>query len=851
MAYKLLDIKLTPGSLNLAAPGDQIPETDCLDLTGWWQSSAGQLLQGQGYQNLSAYHPGISLDSICQVGNRIYYGGSGNLYQVGRNSEAALTGSYDGLPLGMISFQGYLWVINKSLQSKDDGTTLSAWTPPAPAAPTVTNPGLTSAAIPISECDPDPTTQLPSGPYTHINVFTPTGPTGGVDNVLAGGAITISGNISTIYNHTWTVETVHYGSKLPDGTNAGQSLVVVLGSLSKDALPSPIPAGGPNAGSFTYANPGVVPGSHVYYITWQYADLGESNPSPPVTFKVPSNGSKITISIASLTPPAGTTGWNVYRQSPAMSWPYVVNAKIIPIATTSYDDFGDAIHSQDDTFLTDDLGKQLEFNHDQAPKASVMANQVYNGRIVVANGAVTVGAVTTQYPNRIWYTPSLQPGFFRGSQNPNGGDWVDVGTDRGDAILYIAVKPQQLIVYRQKSIWRILYDFEDINSRIEAVVPELGVVGPRAVACSSQGDYFRAPEGIYKFNGDWAAKVSRRLDPVFVGTPSENFAVESPGASADCALGLHAGRLWVSYTYQGSFGNGSSFVYDTASDRWFDKVVGFDCFLDVGYALLGSGGVLGRVVQLETGYADAASGTILTYQSAYQDCGLPDHEKTFADLIIHHNTQGQTFTFPIRTNRKASAADAFALDATINSTALTRTIIPLVYPAAYSVTALRGQPIRARTLSVRLIGTGPSVAPPVTIQAPILLHYYIEARNGFVYDTDETDHGMPGVVKVVSEVEFDIDARNGPGALQIYSDIPGGSMVARLATPLVIPQTTTRQLVRIVITPTIDGKLLRYVATTTTGFNIYGFRARVTPIGVYVDGSITETWDHRATPVGI
>lgn len=850
MAYKLLDLKLTPGSLNLAAPGDQIPETDCLDLTGWWQGSAGELLQAMGWRNLSIFQAGKAIDSLCQVNGRIYYGGAGFLWQVARGGggDAQLDGGFDGLPLGMISYQGYLFVMNRAHRRKDDGTTYSDWFPLAPAAPTITNPGLTSASIPISECDPDGTTQLPSGPYTHINVFTPSGPTGGVDNVLAGGAITISGNTNPIYNGTWTVETVHYGSK-SGGVNAGQSLVVVLGSLSKDATPSPIGS----SGSFTYANPGVVPGSHIYYITWQYADLGESNPSPPVTFKVPSNGSKITISIAALTPPAGTTGWNVYRQSPAMSWPYVVNAKIIPIATTSYDDFGDAIHSQDDTFLTDDLGKQLEFNHDAPPAATVIANQIYMGRIVVANGSVTVGAVTTQYPNRIWYTPALQPGFFRGSGNPNQGDWVDIGTDRGDAILYIAVKPQQLIIYRQKSIWRLLYDFEDPNSRIEAVVPELGTVGYRSVACSSQGDYFRAPEGIYKFNGDWAAKVSRRLDPVFVGLPNENFAVESPGAQSNCALGLHAGRLWVSYTYQSSLGNGSSFIYDTATDRWFDDIVGVNAFLDTGTAMLG--GTAGYVVQLESGYSDGGSAPPLQYQSAYLDCGLPDHDKTYADLVFKHNTQGITFSFPIRTNKKATAADTILLDATINSTTPTRSIIPLVYPATYSVTALRGQPIRARNLSVRIVGTGTQTTsgPPVVIEAPLLLHYYLEARNGFMFDTDETDHGMPGVVKVVSEVEFDIEALSGPGVLQIYSDIPGGSMAPRLGAGLGVPiaQTTTRQLVRIVISPTIDGKLLRYVATTTTGFNVYGFRSRVTPIGVYVDGSITETWDHRATPVGI
>src|SRR5674476_76843 len=86
-----------------------------------------------------------------------------------------------------------------------------------------------------------------------------------------------------------------------------------------------------------------------------------------------------------------------------------------------------------------------------APPARVIANQTYNGRMVVANSA--------EHPSRIWFSPALQPAFFRGADNPNDGDWVDIGTDKGDEILAMIVHPTMLVIYRSKSIWRHVGDF--------------------------------------------------------------------------------------------------------------------------------------------------------------------------------------------------------------------------------------------------------------------------------------------------------------------------------------------------------------------------------------------------------
>jgi hypothetical protein len=236
----------------------------------------------------------------------------------------------------------------------------------------------------------------------------------------------------------------------------------------------------------------------------------------------------------------------------------------------------------------------------------------------------------------------------------------------------------------------------------------------------------------------------------------------------------------------------------------------------------------------------------VAFQSEYQDCSLPDREKTFADLVISHNTAGQTLTITIRTNKNSGANDSFVLT-TITSSVLTPEVIPLVYPAGYAVVALRGKPIRARNLSVRITGNGQTTTP-IIIDSPMILHYYVEARKGKRFDTSMTDHGTQDA-KIVDQVEIDIDATDGDASLQVSSDIPGGTMATRLGSGQAITASTGRESRRMVLSSPATGKLLRYEVTTTTGQQIYGMRARVLPIGVYLDGTVSDFW--QPTPISI
>jgi hypothetical protein len=569
-------------------------------------------------------------------------------------------------------------------------------------------------------------------------------------------------------------------------------------------------------------------GDYEYYVTFLNGDYFEGNPSPQLAFNLSAgDNNDVTITRPSATS-AEIAYWNVYRHGPGLAAPYKVNLDPIAIATTTFHDDGSVGNSLDNESLIA-RDEVMEADHDAPPAAKVIANKLFNGRIVVANSAA--------HPNRLWYTPALRPNFFRGSDNPQNGDWVDVGDDSGDEILFVAIHPSRAIVYRRKSVWQVVNDFDDDGSRIEPLIPDIGTVGFRAVASSSLGDYFAANDGIYRV-ADGADKRSVKIDPVFSGVTTSTLKVAASYRNK-IAVGINEGRVWVSIPVGPSTTNNYSFIYHVRTDRWYTKSLGISCFTRGQTEFLGGFGE--KVASLEDGVADDGGGVPVRYQSAYQDAGFPDREKTWGDLVLTHQTGGEDLTITVYTNKRQdlTGADAITL-ATINSASLTREVVPLIYPDTYLVAGKRGKPIRSFNISVAISGTGPAQLFGVLIESPIFLHYYVEARKGKTFDTGPTDHGTP-MVKSIDQVEIDLDAPQN-ASLQIQSDLPGSAGLMNRVN-VAISATTGRQVVTLVLPSVVSGKLLRHQVTSDTDFHVYGFRVRSLPIGVYLDGAVGDSWD--------
>jgi len=623
----------------------------------------------------------------------------------------------------------------------------------------------------------------------------------------------------------------------PSVNDLGTAATPLLGSSAAPGV-----NGGSGNKSFPYQD--------AYFVTW-VTTVGETNPSTVTLFTPPNDGALHSFQI--LCPvgstPACVTGWNIYRRVPAYggasldgnTTPYLLNPSPIPYpAQPSYVDTGNSVDNQDDTSLLL-LGTIMQEGMDPPPAARVVANQVYNGRIVVANSIA--------HPNRMWFTNPLQPAFFPGSSDSYDGNWVDIGTDTGDGILAITVRPGFLTIYRQKSIWVHLGDCGSDSAIIEVGVPECGTVGPRAVCSTSASDYFIWVDGVYAFNNDAVSKLSFKVDRIWRGLATENFPQLGPAYLSQCAIGHRNGRLYCSYPNTAGTME-VSLVLELPSSRWFAHPYGWLCYLDTGTAFLGANG---GVSTLESAYVGNASA--LAFESQYHDCGLPDREKTWGDLVLTHNTAGATLSVICRLNKlggtagtAAPAATSFTL-ATFTSTTLTAQIFPLVYPAAavaetsivaYPTAALRGQPIKSFNLAIRIVGQGGTGAPSI-IESPILLHYYVEARLGMTFDSGPTNHGLEGAGRI-DQVEIDCDTSLGTAQLTISSDIPDGVLGGVTAVTQTIQQTTGREIVRWVVTPPIAGRLFRHQMATTVGMQIYGYKVRVVPIGVYVDGSQNDFW---------
>jgi hypothetical protein len=69
-----------------------------------------------------------------------------------------------------------------------------------------------------------------------------------------------------------------------------------------------------------------------------------------------------------------------------------------------------------------------------------------------------------------------------------------------------------------------------------------------------------------------------------------------------------------------------------------------------------------------------------------------------------------------------------------------------------------------------------------------------------------------------------------------------------------IAVSTGREERRIVLTSSVDGRLFRYSlvpAVAGNAFQVYAMRARVLPIGVYLDGTIGDFWQPQPISIGV
>jgi hypothetical protein len=603
-----------------------------------------------------------------------------------------------------------------------------------------------------------------------------------------------------------------------DGTNVNAWGVVppTNAILPGAAIPDP---GGPTAG---------LQGTYQWYWTFYYADGSESNPSPVSLSQMVAGD--IYLLFPTFTTNALIVGRNIYRTGGTLGQAYQVGS-INDLVTFLF------LDSMSDLTATL-LGIPMPINHDPPPAAAGCVGP-YLGYFLLWN-ATQLGAPRV---NRMWYSLPNQPQYFPGAQLTTG-QWFDVGDD-GEAILTCVAHASMLVIYKERSIWRLIGD--PITGYLQRSDASTGTTGVNGACGAGQYDYLIGTEGLYSFDGDTATRISTPLDPIFRGANASPVVISASltvqpmdySQAYRAAIGYADGRIYFSYAEVGQTGNSTALIYHIASQRWYtwttepgEYAGGFTSFLYVNPAMWVGG--LAIAGQLESGFEDAyqfaavpvgATGAFsntaisLEYQSRYEDCGKPDNQKVFLDVTIEASgcTSAVCAGVTVQVVYDNGASVPLTLG-TLTNSARGKTTFPLSDDGS-----------EAFNMAVRLECS--AFGNQVTIYS-IYFSYYVEARLTETVATIPVDLGHARV-KQIKEIQADIDCSNGPAALTIQSDLPGNQIATR--DTLVASQSTGRRMFQLPTTQTWTGRLWSFAVNSTSLFRLYGLRALVRPLANFVE----------------
>jgi hypothetical protein len=629
-------------------------------------------------------------------------------------------------------------------------------------------------------------------------------------------------------------------------------------------------------------DPGGPSGSYVIYYTYLSSDLAtESNPSPGSN-PFPLNGSDPIVQVfASSNTLVGSI--NIYAIGGTLTQPYrianVANTSVVVTfnATDHAANGGSIQVAQWSDLSVTNAGIVMPTRNDLPVPMTGLAGPYFDK--LVGWNAFAAGAVRV---NRLWWTPAGQPQYWPGANQPATGNWVDVGAD-GEAILWVTVHPNALVIYKQYSIWWLVGTPE--TGQLEKI-EDIGAVNAWAVtAGESSVDYFVAPNGLYQLTlAPSIQLLDDKILPIFQDPLTNSNTLQPPGRVINetgtpygvygVTLGWGMGKLYVSIREQGPgdtnpnalfVWNGKKWMYHRSS-LYTRRVFGF---LFAGIAMWGLGGNLtstGVVYNLDDFSQNFTEDNGTTpiecvYQSHYEDAGVPDSQKNWIEVVIDYEFAGDTATVYVALN--GTGPDAETTIALTNITTITGSArlvasIPLGIDSSGGALVLK-TPSSPSTVSDGALGKSISVAIDCSAAHVVKLHnvylyYYEEQRLGKAASSIPQDLGS-GKVKQVKELMLDVDATNGVATCKLYSDLPGNALAVRQT--ISIAQ-GSRAVIKYPFAVT-EGFLWRLAANAITSFRLYSARVLARVVGVYVEAyeatagfvwdSMEQTFDSGITHV--
>jgi hypothetical protein len=605
--------------------------------------------------------------------------------------------------------------------------------------------------------------------------------------------------------------------------NQNKQVKVKPGVSHNMSIEAPTAAGGEIVAAAGPA--GTLTGDFTWYVTYDNDYGHESNPSP-ASNEVTLSAQQVTLSNIPTSSDPQVTKRHVYGVGGGLSAPL----RFITIhdnTTTSV-----TVTATVDDAQT--LNQAMPTDADPAPPAAGMIGQFFSKLIAWD---------TEDHVNRLYWSNTAQPWAWPGSDDEFEGNWIDVG-DENEKILNCTIHARMLVIYKERSIWRLPGDPDEVDPEKSAA--DVGLVGRRAVCSSGVLDYFVAPDaGAYSFNGDLAQKISVQVDPVFNKDWSEVGEDVSIPPISEAYKHLTSvehvnGRVYISYADETAGIDGEDIpnlmlVYDTDARRWGhlkSSWGGFTALYYEGPSYEFVGGINGRLYEIGEGLKDFGLAIHAIAQTGYLDQRLPDNPKIYSDLVVVNRTaEGAEAPPSDITVKVAYDNGTFETVGTLNSSERTESRWKL---------GSDGKGRRALNAAVLIEG---DCTTTVTI-FDVYLHYYVEARYAKSFDS--------GVVRLagdlvgeIEEVEADVTA---PGVLafSLDTDLPGNTLTSRETFNWM--GNGSRQTLHHTFADRPVGHRGRFFLGSDENFQLHGIRYKVLPIGVYIDGAAGEVWEPE--PVG-
>ncbi len=457
---------------------------------------------------------------------------------------------------------------------------------------------------------------------------------------------------------------------------------------------------------------------------------------------------------------------------------------------------------------------------------------------------------TALHPSRYFWTPAGIPWAFFGSDSEEIGDWEDAGGD-DDEILGATDHKTILVLYKRRSIWRIPGD--PVNVDAVKTNGNIGAVGPSAFCSDGAVDFVVSAEGVYLYNLDEEQKISEAIDPIFKGdsvqlAPGEIIPPIEPTAIGTCCIEIANERLRLSYPEVGHSTPNVVLIYNKTTGSWAQERysgVGFSALAYWGTGLPMTGGAPGGAwYALEMGPDDNGSPIALRWQTKAFDQGLPDINKWYSDIEIEAwlapPTMGSaTLTLKLVLDNGATVITLGT--ATVNQ--FTKKTFAFRVPENPAVPIPAGGTdygYRALNAAIRVEGN----ATAELIIGGVYLHWYPEERLAHTFDSGPTNFGIPERVKQVDYLEFYSTASGQQLQRTLASDLPGRVLTIRDQANMGSP--TGRGDTRFRLASVIEGRNFRLTVNDSPSgapFQLHQVRARMRPIGEYIDGTNGEFYE--------